>query len=77
MHGLLTLPEIEARYKGEWVLLVDVESGPGPVFRRGRVLWHSPDQDECWVRAAELPAANVGVLYMGDWSADDEPVPIL
>jgi hypothetical protein len=69
MQPILTLEEIETRYDGEWVLLADIESDPGPVFRRGRVLWHGTDQDECW--------ATVGVLYVGDWSADIEPVPIL
>jgi hypothetical protein len=77
MQPILTLEEIESWYNGEWVLLADIESDPGPVFRRGRVLWHSTDQDECWSKAAETTASNVGVLYVGDWSADTEPVPIL
>jgi hypothetical protein len=77
MESLLTLRELETRYSGRWILLADIESDPGPVFRRGRVLWHSADQDECWAKAAELPASNIGVLYIGDWSAEHEPVPVL
>jgi len=77
MDGLLTLAQIEKQYNGEWVLLADIESDPGPVFRRGRVVWHSADQDECWAKAAEHASTNIGVLYAGEWSADDEPVPIL
>jgi hypothetical protein len=77
MQPILTLEEIETRYDGEWVLLADIESDPGPVFRRGRVLWHGTDQDECWAKASETTASTVGVLYVGDWSADIEPVPIL
>jgi hypothetical protein len=76
MQPILALEEIEVRLNGERVLLADIESDPGPVFRRGRVLWHSSDQDECWAKAAETSASNVGVLYAGDWSADTEPVPI-
>jgi hypothetical protein len=77
MHPILSLEEIERRFSGEWVLLADIESDPGPVFRRGRVIWHSADQDECWAKAAETTASGIGVLYVGDWSADTEPVPIL
>jgi hypothetical protein len=77
MDSPLSLQELERRYSGQWVLLADVESDPGPVFRSGRVLWHSVDEDECWAKASELPASNVGVLYIGDWSAENEPVPIL
>lgn len=77
VHPILPLDEIERRFNGEWVLLADIESDPGPVFRRGRVIWHSADQDECWAKAAELSASNVGVIYAGEWSADSEPVPVL
>ncbi len=66
MDGLLTLQEIASRYSGEWVLLADIESDPGPVFRRGRLLWHSAEQDACWATAAEVPDSNVGVLHAGD-----------
>ena len=77
MDSLLSLEEIEQQYQGEWVLLADIEADPGPVFRRARVVWHSADQDECWATAAELAAANIGVVYVGEWSAESEPVPML
>jgi hypothetical protein len=77
MDAIVSLEEIERRFNGEWVLLADIESDPGPVFRRGRVIWHSTDQDECWAKAAETTASNIGVLYIGEWSADTEPVPVL
>jgi len=76
MDGPLMLQELETRQSGKWVLLADINSEPG-VLRRGRVLWHSADQDECCAKAAELPASNVRDLYLGDWSAEDEPAPML
>ena len=77
MDELMTMEEIEATYDGEWVLLADVESDAGPVFRRGRVMWHSKDQDECWAKVTDVHSSLVAVLYCGDWSAEDEPVPML
>jgi hypothetical protein len=77
MAELLTFEEIGSRYPDEWVLLGDIEEDPGPVFRRGRVLWHSTDQDECWLKAIEIAAPNMGVFYLGPWSAEDEPIPVL
>jgi hypothetical protein len=77
MTELLTLEEIGSRHPDEWVLLGDIEADPGPVVRRGRVLWHSADQDECWLKAIEIAAPNMGVFYLGPWSAEDEPIPVL
>lgn len=78
MTELLTIEEIEARHPREWVLLTDVESDPGPVIRRGRVVWHGHDQDECWKLAQELPIPRqLAVLFMGEIFADEEPIMIL
>jgi hypothetical protein len=78
MSELLTIEEIEARYPREWVLLTDVESDPGPVIRRGRVVWHGLDTDEAWKLAQELPVPRrLAVLFMGEIYADEEPILIL
>lgn len=37
MTEIVSMEEIKERYRDEWVLLVDVEADPGPVFRRARV----------------------------------------
>jgi hypothetical protein len=75
---ILTMEEIKARYDGEWVVLIDVESDPGPVLRRAHVYWHGADGDQAWSKVDELPAPlNAAVLYIGAIYADEEPVPIL
>ena len=77
MADLLTMEEIEATYDGEWVVLIDVESDAGPVFRRGRVVWHGADHEEAWERAQEIDSPRIAVLYAGDWSGESEPIPVL
>ena len=77
MSELLTMEEIEAEYDSQWVVLVDIESDPGPVLRRARVVWHGADHDEAWAKAAEVESRHIGVLYIGEWSAEDEPIPML
>jgi hypothetical protein len=77
MDALLPIEEIEATYPDEWVLLTDIESDPGPVVRRARVVWHSTDRDECWAKADTIPPpATIGVFYMGE-PFEDGVVPIL
>lgn len=73
----LSIEQMEAQYQGEWVLLADIESDPGPILRRAKVIWHSTDRDECWARADGLTSANIGVLYFGDWSTEEQPIPML
>ncbi len=77
MSELLTMEEIEAEYDSQWVVLVDIESDPGPVLRRARVVWHGADHDEAWAKAAEVDSRHIGVLYIGELWADEEPIPIL
>lgn len=77
MADVMTLEEIEAAYDGEWVVLADVESDPGPIFRRGRVVWHGKDHEEAWEKAQEIDAPQMAVLYAGHWSGETEPIPVL
>jgi hypothetical protein len=78
MGDVLTIEQIEATYDGEWVVLTDVEADHGPVLRRARVYWHGADHEEAWRRAAELaPPVNIAVLYVGEWSVEDGPIPVL
>jgi hypothetical protein len=73
----MTIHEIESTYDGEWVVLADVESDPGPILRRGRVVWHGPDHEEAWERVREVDSPRIAVLYAGDWSGETEPIPVL
>jgi hypothetical protein len=78
MPELLTMDEIEERHRGEWVVLTDVESDPGPVIKRARVHWHGTDRDEALERASELPLPlNAGILFMGEVWSEGDPIPVL
>jgi hypothetical protein len=66
MNELLTMEEMEERYANEWVVMVDIESDPGPVIRRARVAWHGTDREAAWDYVGSLPTPfHVGVFYMG------------
>ncbi len=65
MTEMMTIQEIEERYKSEWVLLEDPEMTPSLEVIRARVLWHSKDRDEVWRKALELRPKHSAVLYMG------------
>jgi hypothetical protein len=77
MSDLMTMEEIESTYDGEWVVLADVESDPGPILRRGRVIWHGKDHEEAWARSYDTDSRHIAVFYVGDWSGETEPIPVL
>ncbi len=54
MADILTMPEIEARYPDQWILIGDPETDEALHVLRGTVLWHSPDRDEVYDKAIEL-----------------------
>ena len=61
----LSLPEIEARYDGEWVLVGDPEVDASLAVQRGRLLYHSKDRDEVYRQARALKPKHCAVLYVG------------
>jgi hypothetical protein len=65
MSELLTLQEIMTRYPGEWVLLEDVETNELMEVRRGRVLWHSRNQDDVSRKAREFGARRAAIVFGG------------
>lgn len=70
---VLPLAEIESRYDSEWVLLDQIESGPGLQVEAGRVLWHSVDREEVYRKAASLhPPRHFAVVYTGDFPGNVE-----
>jgi hypothetical protein len=77
MSDLLTMAEIEAAYDGEWVVLDQIESGPGSEIVRARVVWHGKDHDEAWARSYDTDSRRIAVFYVGPIRADEEPVLML
>ena len=66
MGEVLTFPEIEQRYKDEWVLIAEPEWDGDIDLRSGVVVFHSPDREAVWERDRELGLKSFALLFMGD-----------
>jgi hypothetical protein len=55
MTEVMTMEEIEARFPEEWLLIDQPEMDERDQLKRGRVVFHSPDRDEVYRKALELP----------------------
>lgn len=75
MDEVMSLIEIRARYKSEWVLLEDPETTETQEVKSGRVRWHSKDRDEVYRKAKELRPRHSAILYTG--SVPEEMVVVL
>ena len=70
MNEVLTVQEIEDRYKAEWVLVEDPEVTPQREVIGGKVLFHSKDRDEVYNKAIELRPKHSAYLYTGRAAED-------
>lgn len=72
MGQTLTIDEIKARYESEWALLGEPETDEHLKVRAGTVLYHSPDREELYRKAAELRPTRSAVVYTGTIPEDVE-----
>ena len=70
MEKTMTLAEIEARFKSEWVLLENPKTGKKLEVKRGRVLCHSKDRDVVYRKAVALRPKKFAVLFTGAMPKD-------
>jgi hypothetical protein len=56
MNDLMTIGEIEAHFPEEWILIDHPETDVHDEVVRGRVVFHSPDRDEVYRKALDVPA---------------------
>ena len=54
MSEFMLMSQIKTRFKHEWVLLEDPQTGDNLEIQGGKVLWHSKDRDEVHQKAMEL-----------------------
>ena len=71
----MTMADIHARFRSEWVLLENPETGEALEVTGGKVLWHSQDRDEVYRKAQELAPTHSAIVYTG--TLPDEVVVIL
>lgn len=65
MGEVMSLAEIHARFKSEWILLEDPDTTELLEVKGGAVLWHSKDRDEVYRKARELRPKHSAILYTG------------
>ena len=65
MGKILSIAQIRARYKSEFVLVEDPELDRDLEVIRGKVVWHSKNRDEVYQKALELRPKHPAFLYTG------------
>ena len=65
MDEVLTIEEIEARFAPEWVLIGEPVTDEALKLVSGKVLFHSPDQDEVCRKAMEYPPGRYTLRFLG------------
>ncbi len=74
MNEIMTLTEIESKFKSEWILIGDPVTTPDLRVERGTILWHSQNRDDVYRKARELRPKHSAILYTGKIPADMEVV---
>jgi hypothetical protein len=65
VEELLTIDEIETRFAPDWVLIGEPQTDENLRLRAGKVLFHSPDQDEVCRKAMEFPPGRYALHFLG------------
>lgn len=65
MDDVLTIAEIEAQFKSEWVLIEDPQTNELLEVQSGKVRCHSKDRDEVYREAVKLRPRRFAMLYTG------------
>ncbi len=70
MKTVLTMKQLESRYSGEWILLLNPVQNKDFEIVRGELVRHSKDRSEIYRQALKLQAAHTAVLYVGKLPED-------
>ena len=70
MKKVFTMKELEARYSGEWVLLVNPIHSKLMEPVRGELVFHSQDRDEVYKEAHKRKDAHTAIFYVGKLPED-------
>jgi hypothetical protein len=70
MDDVLTMDEIKARYAPDWVLIGEPQTDEKLEVLAGKVLFHSPDQDEVCRKAMEYPPGRYALEFLGTFPED-------
>jgi hypothetical protein len=70
MANVMTITEIETRFKSEWVLVEDPETNAANEVQSGIVIAHSKYRDEVYRLAATAQPKRFAILYTGECPRD-------
>lgn len=65
MNEVMSLAELETRFKSEWILLGDPETTDTLEVKKGKVLWHCKDRDELYRMLGELKPRHSAIVFTG------------
>jgi len=65
MKKIFTIKELEARYSGEWVLLVNSVHNELMELIRGALMYHNRDRGEVYKEAHKQKDAHTAIFYVG------------
>ena len=70
MKRVLTIKELEFRYSGEWVLLVNPVHDKLMDLLRGELVFHNKDRDAVYKEAHRRKDAHTAIFYVGKLPED-------
>lgn len=70
MKKVLTMKELEARYSGEWVLLVNPAHDELMEPVRRELVFHSKDRSEVYQEAHKRKDPHTAIFYVGKLPED-------
>lgn len=70
MSDLQTIDQIRTEFPSEWVLIGEPQADEGARLHGGRVVFHSPDRDAVYRKAAESRLPHLAVRYLGTMPED-------
>ena len=70
MKKVLTMKQLEARFSGEWVLLVNPVQSRESEIVRGELVLHSKDRSEVYREALKRQDSHTAILYVGKLPED-------
>ncbi len=70
MKKVFTMKELESRYSGEWVLLVNPRHIEQLEALRGELVFHSKDRNEVYKETHKRKDAHAAIFYVGKLPED-------
>lgn len=74
MDEILTWEEVERRYEGKWVAIIEPEVTAELEIVAGRVIYQGDTYEDAYARANEVPHRVLAVEFVGDAFVEGTPL---